>query len=190
MPTKAQITRTNAASFAQLLEELLAANPSIMDFYYCDHTGVWCINQKHKEFEEFETFQAAFLHLVPTKPEEVEESQHPFHKWIDDFTGWAEAFFSPENGHTDRIIPKSYVVEDLRTYTKTPFTMHRFTKALLAWTDKRGFILNPSELVNLQSRIVRRIEGKAYDCLYIQTKGMPINHSAEPMATILTASEK
>ena len=64
MPTKKEVERSNAVSFAQLLEELKRVNPAINDLYYDDHNGVWCIAWKDERrggYEELETFMGTFF---------------------------------------------------------------------------------------------------------------------------------
>lgn len=62
MPTKKQIQESNAASFAKFLDELKEVHPSVTDFYYSDHLGMWSITYADGAFYEFETFNEAFLY--------------------------------------------------------------------------------------------------------------------------------
>lgn len=91
MPTRREVARTNAVSFAQLLQEILPVHPGVKDIYYCDHTGVWCINYEKGYWEEFETFSDLLHHLTPpeqdTKLTAAQINELASGCWVKDLRG-------------------------------------------------------------------------------------------------------
>ena len=94
----------------------------------------------------------------------------------DHFRDWADVYFAPESGRIDMLIPKEEAMEDLIRFTKLKtFTAQRFTKSLKAWAKFNGYELNPTELLNSQGRIVRKVDGHSKEMVYVRTPDREIN---------------
>jgi hypothetical protein len=90
----------------------------------------------------------------------------------DEFPAWAQVYFSPESGNTDRLVPREYVYKAFRESSGKPHaTSHYITKALEAYCKYEPSVLalDPAELKNSQDRIIRKVSGKAMEMCYIQT---------------------
>ena len=104
----------------------------------------------------------------------------------DAFKDWAIGYFSPDNGHLDRMIYRAEAYKDYldfagsNKFTKNPVN---FKKALYSFAKFKGFIFNPPEMRGYQSESKRStittiIDGKraSYEFIYMQTEGTPINN--------------
>ena len=88
----------------------------------------------------------------------------------DIFENWASVYFSKENGTTDKHITKHDALKDFIESTQQhKWTTHKFTKALKAFCRYNNYILNPESLLNSDGRIIRKIDGKATEMVYVQT---------------------
>jgi len=89
----------------------------------------------------------------------------------DAFLGWADVYFSPENDKLDSLVPRHQTFEvcqkELNMKTLSP---QGFIKKLVAWCQFYGYMLNPKLLQNNQGRIIRKVDSKATEMIYIQTK--------------------
>lgn len=89
----------------------------------------------------------------------------------DGFQHWADVYFSYENEHLDQLVPRSQAFElaqkELNMKSLTP---QGFIKKLMAWCQFHGYTLNPKLLQNKQGRVIRKVNDKATEMLYIQTK--------------------
>ena len=94
----------------------------------------------------------------------------------DHFRDWADVYFSSESSRIDVLVSKEEAMEDLIRFTKLKtFTAQRFTKSLRAWAKFNNYELNPTELLNSQGRIVRKLDGSSKEMLYVRTVGKEIN---------------
>ncbi len=102
----------------------------------------------------------------------------------DAFQGWAEAFFATkhnnpdtykeENKYLDNYFSKESAMEEFMKATKqTKWTSNKFKKALKAFCQWNGYILNPKELQNAPGRIVKKIDQKSQEAIYIKTVDTP-----------------
>lgn len=87
------------------------------------------------------------------------------------FQEWAECFFTIPSKHLDNYFSKEMAFEDFKKTTKLgQWSANKFKKQLKAYCELNGYILNPEWLRNLSQRIVRKMEGKTQEVLYIHTK--------------------
>lgn len=88
------------------------------------------------------------------------------------FRDWAEVYFSPMSQNVDKELIRSRVMDDFMNDTKLKsWSTKQFTKALTAFAKNAEWIyeLNPPILQNSGKRIVRNIEGKTQEILYVRT---------------------
>lgn len=88
------------------------------------------------------------------------------------FRDWAEVYFSPNSLNVDKQLIKSKVMEDfVRDTNLKGWSTKQFTKAMQAFAKNSPWIyeLNPPILQNAGKRIVRNIEGKTHEILYVRT---------------------
>lgn len=91
------------------------------------------------------------------------------------FLGWATAFFATEkNGvliYLDADVSKESAFEDFQRTTKlNKWSTTKFKKALNAWCQWEGYVLNPKEYHNNGTRIIKNIDGKTQEVIFISTK--------------------
>lgn len=108
------------------------------------------------------------------------------------FEDWAYMFFSSESGNTDKFISKAEAFEEFKTFSgaaKHYWTMNRFTKAIKAFANINPDVaeLNPKELRNSAGRIIRKVDGKATEMIYLRTF---IEGTDEPRALREKAGEE
>lgn len=97
----------------------------------------------------------------------------------DIFFDWAQVYFSPESENCNTLKPKTEALKAFGDDTKNmKWTMNKFSKALKAYCRYADYIidLNPKELCNTSGRIIRKIDNKATEMIFIQTK--EINYAA------------
>lgn len=93
----------------------------------------------------------------------------------DAFLGWATGFFATEGeGGTlvnlDADVSKETAFEDFQKTTKLmKWTPTKFKKALKAFCQWNGWVLNPKEMHNNGARIIKNIGGKTQEVIYIDT---------------------
>lgn len=90
------------------------------------------------------------------------------------FEEWAGGYFSEESGHLDCMLVRRNVYEDFindAKVNKNYYTMNRFTKSLRAFCILTPYIheMNPASMLNNQGRIIRRINDKSEDMVFIET---------------------
>jgi hypothetical protein len=102
----------------------------------------------------------------------------------DAFQGWALAFFETkqnnvdtyveENKYLDQYFSKEMAFDEFIKATKqSKWTSNKFKKALQAYCSWNGYILNPKELQNAPGRIVKKIDNKTQEAIYIRTLTVP-----------------
>lgn len=95
------------------------------------------------------------------------------------FKEWAEVFFSADSDNLDVLLNKSVIFKTFVTETgNNLWKIHKFTKALKAFVENTDYIeeLNPRQLQgNDGKRILRKIDGKQTECIYLKTVGAPLN---------------
>jgi hypothetical protein len=72
------------------------------------------------------------------------------------FLEWAEVFFHEDNNSLDQFVVKQDAFEDYKKYAKVTWQMQRFTKAMKAFCELKGYLLDPDEFKNTEGRIIRR----------------------------------
>ena len=90
------------------------------------------------------------------------------------FEDWAYMYFSKESGNTDKLISKPDAFEEFKSFSgaaKNYWTMNRFSKAIKAFANINPQVaeLNPKELRNNSGRIIRKVDGKATEMIYLRT---------------------
>lgn len=88
------------------------------------------------------------------------------------FRDWAEVYFSPDSMNVDRQLVRSRVMKDFETDTNLQkWTTKQFTKAINAFAKNAPWVyeLNPPSLQNSGKRIVKNIDGKTHEILYVRT---------------------
>lgn len=97
----------------------------------------------------------------------------------DNFKEWAEFYFAPDSGNLDKEIVREAAFDAYRRYSGVgKITMQKFTKSLRGFCYTSDYIdeLNPEDLHNSGSRIIRRIENpvthvkESKEMIYIRTK--------------------
>ena len=89
------------------------------------------------------------------------------------FYEWASSFFAPESENVDIIIRRDEVFRDFQIDTGNRiWTPQKFMKALKAFCENTDYIreLNPRDLLGPSGRLIRKLDGKTKDCIYIRTK--------------------
>ena len=89
------------------------------------------------------------------------------------FYEWASSFFAPESENVDIIIRRDEVFRDFQIDTGNRlWTTQKFMKALKAFCENTDYIreLNPRDLLGPSGRLIRKLDGKTKDCIYIRTK--------------------
>ena len=97
------------------------------------------------------------------------------------FEGWADSFFankeSDEMGnevdefkYLDKYFSKEEAFEEFMKATKLgKWTTNKFKKAMKAYCQLNGYILNPKDLNGANGRITKNIKGKTQEVFYIRT---------------------
>lgn len=88
------------------------------------------------------------------------------------FRDWAEVYFSPNSENVDKELIRSRVMDDFfRDTNLKGWSTKQFSKAVQAFAKNAPWIyeLNPPALQNTGKRIVRNIEGKTHEILYVRT---------------------
>lgn len=88
------------------------------------------------------------------------------------FEDWAYQYFSEEGEHLDTTIVREEALEDFRRFANMPkCTMQRFTRALngFAMLCKYVDCINPPEMLNSAGRLMRKIDGKTTEMIYVRS---------------------
>lgn len=86
------------------------------------------------------------------------------------FENWASVYFSAENEKIDKLVSRDDALNDYINSSKQHrWTTQKFSRALKAWCRYNNYILNPEAFRNNQGRIIRKIDTKACEMIYIQT---------------------
>lgn len=94
------------------------------------------------------------------------------------FRDWAETFFSADNDNLNVLLNRIDTFTKFKVETgNQQWKMQRFTKALRAFCENADHIeaLNPKELLNQQGRLIKKRGTQAIECIYVQSKGEPLN---------------
>lgn len=89
------------------------------------------------------------------------------------FYNWAEVYFSEQSGNTDRLIPRDDAFTDFKNISKiSSWTTQKFSSSLKFYCldSKRVIELNPKDLKNNSGRIIKKIDGKATEMIYVRTQ--------------------
>ena len=101
----------------------------------------------------------------------------------ENFEDWADVYFSPDGGNLDRLLVRTTVFND---YTSaignlgSRYSMKRFSQQLKAFCEFSEHIhcLNPRDLQNSQGRIVRRVDGKIEEHIYLRSTKAALQNEA------------
>ncbi|MFM2292703.1 MAG: hypothetical protein RIS29_2516 [Bacteroidota bacterium] len=88
------------------------------------------------------------------------------------FQDWAEVYFSPQSLNVDKLLVRTRVMEDFARDTNVQkWTTKKFTEALKAFCKNATWVaeLNPDSFKNNEGRIIRNIEAKTQEMIYIRT---------------------
>lgn len=91
----------------------------------------------------------------------------------DVFFDWAQVYFYEDSENCNNCISRDKALQDFGNSTgQKKWTMNKFSKAIKAFCNLTEYVLclNPVELQNAQGRIIRKVDGKSTEMLYIQTK--------------------
>lgn len=118
----------------------------------------------------------------------------------DAFQGWADAFFETkainettfveEPKYLDNYFSKEMAFEEFIKATKLQkWTTHKFKKAIKAYCQFNGYVLNPKELQNAQGRMSKNIGGKTQEVIFIKTIPAPEGFKVDPLVTVYKREE-
>ena len=90
------------------------------------------------------------------------------------FEDWAYSYFAEEGEHVDQFIQRDMAYDDFLAFSKvakTHWTMQRFTKALRGFANLCPYIeaLNPTDLLNKEGRLLRKVEGQTKEMVFLKT---------------------
>lgn len=90
------------------------------------------------------------------------------------FEEWANVYFAEEGDNLDTFIVRREAYDafiDEAKVNKNFYTMNKFTKALRSFAALCPYVYdyNPTDLLNSQGRISRRIDGKSEDMIYLRS---------------------
>ena len=88
------------------------------------------------------------------------------------FLNWVEAYFAPSMENYNRMIQVQTLYCDFLNVTKVRWTTQQFRKHLRAYFSEYDsqFIINPIELQTHNGRIIKKIDGKTTEMIYVQTR--------------------
>lgn len=91
------------------------------------------------------------------------------------FMGWAEGFFASmgedlQYKYLNREFSKEDAFDDFVKSTKVnKWTSNKFKKCVKAYCKLNSWVMNPKEMENSSGRIVRTLNGKSQEVIYIDT---------------------
>ncbi|EMS34585.1 hypothetical protein C943_03272 [Mariniradius saccharolyticus AK6] len=99
------------------------------------------------------------------------------------FLEWAEVYFHEENNGLNNLVVKADAFEDYKKYAKVTWQMQKFSKALKAFCELKGYVLDPEDLKNSDKRIIRKVtrpdgSSKSMEMIFIKTHGHSIPETA------------
>lgn len=93
----------------------------------------------------------------------------------DAFMGWADGFFGSVDDdnkfkYLNNAFSKELAFDEFLKATKlNKWTQNKFKKAISAYCKYNGWVLNPKEMHNSGNRIIKTIDGKSQEVLYVDT---------------------
>ncbi len=93
------------------------------------------------------------------------------------FLDWASIYFASDGTNVNCFVDKNEAIVDCRSVANLKnLTAHKFTKALNAFCKNTDYVekLNPSELCDRSGRIIKRVDGKIEEKIYIKTIGFEL----------------
>lgn len=101
------------------------------------------------------------------------------------FLEWADVYFCDENDSLDRHVVKQDAFDDYKKYAKVNWSMQKFTKAMKAYCELKGYLLDPDEYKNTEGRIVKKVDraegtSKAMEMIHIRTGSERTNEEQKP----------
>lgn len=106
----------------------------------------------------------------------------------DPFYSWALAFFDQEDSagvkrHVDVEVSKEFAFDDfLKTTKLTKWSSTKFKKAIKAFCQWNGWTFNPKVLQNNSSRIIKNIDGRAQEMIFLDTKMIDLTSKIQSVA--------
>lgn len=94
------------------------------------------------------------------------------------FKDWAEVYFSPESGNLDCLLYKNEVFTAFVNETGARnVSSQRFKEKLRAFVANSTYLdeLNPRDLRGSDGRILKKMEGKTVECIYLRSYGADLN---------------
>ena len=91
----------------------------------------------------------------------------------DIFFEWASVYFHEESENCNVCVSREQALQDFMKSTgQGKWTMNKFSKAIKAFAKYTDYVicLNPEELQNSSGRIVRKVNNKSTEMIYLQTK--------------------
>lgn len=98
------------------------------------------------------------------------------------FKNWADVYFDAKEGMCDRLIERDIAFKDFAEKSgQHKWTTNKFTKAIRAWSRYTDYVemFNPPEFRNSSGRIIRKINDRAAEMIYIQTRELSAEQIAE-----------
>lgn len=109
------------------------------------------------------------------------------------FKNWADVYFDAKEGVCDQLVERDVAFKDFAEKSgQHKWTTNKFTKALKAWARYTDYVdkLNPAEFHNNEKRIIRKVEGKASEMIYIQTRELSADLIAEAALMVTDIKEE
>ena len=108
----------------------------------------------------------------------------------DAFMGWADGFFGTMNddGQTYKYLNEAFsrelAFDEFMKATKmNKWTQTKFKKAIHAYCKWNSWVMNPKEMHNSQNRIIKTIDGKSQEVIFIDTSVSIKNAKVEKIIT-------
>lgn len=108
------------------------------------------------------------------------------------FEDWAYTYFAQDSENVNALVAKEKAFEEYRRFSGiNKWTMQKFTKALKGFVALCPYIetMNPEEFRNSSGRIVRKVEGKSVDMIYLKTFGAEISADDTAHSLLFTQVE-
>ncbi len=140
----------------------------------------------HKQYNQYYNFCAQCISFFLSTEEKLNPPMDNVTKRTlqaemgDAFMGWADGFFgtldynddgTPSQKYLNTEFSKDYAFDEFLKATKqTKWTQTKFKKAVHAYAKYNTWVLNPKEMHNSGNRIIKTIDGKSQEVLFIDTK--------------------
>ena len=88
------------------------------------------------------------------------------------FSEWAEHYFSENGENVDKLVCRQDAFQAFYEYAHPKnYTPKAFSRSLESYCESAGYILelNPVELKGVYGRIIRKVEGRSREMIYVRT---------------------